>query len=96
MEQQKTDLTSIGETIARLAAEAAGPRILDAGAADLLAPLLVAVRLRYRKVGGDVRFVLRMHEPRVAFREAVDEAIEFAREQTGLPLLRGALDLPAI
>ncbi len=47
------------------------------------------VRFRYRKAGSDLRFTLTLHNPDVAFRDAVDEAVATAASETQLPVFRG-------
>ena len=47
------------------------------------------VRFRYRKLGGEVRFILSVYNPEKAFKAAFDEAIEEAQTKTDLPLFMG-------
>ncbi len=53
------------------------------------APYRMPVRFRYRKVGGEVRFILSVYNPEKAFEAAFNEAIEQARDQTELPTFMG-------
>lgn len=50
------------------------------------APYRMAVRFRYRKSGGSVRFILSIYNPERVFRDAFDKATAEAAEKTGLPL----------
>ena len=49
----------------------------------------LAVRFQYRKAGQDVRFIVTLHNPDVALRDAAREALETARNETGVPLMIG-------
>lgn len=49
----------------------------------------LAVRFRYRKAGESVKFIISLHNPEFALRDAAREAMSIAREQTGLPLMMG-------
>lgn len=49
----------------------------------------LAVRFRYQKAGADLKFFLTLHNPDLALRDAVEEALTEAQAQTGLPLFRG-------
>lgn len=49
----------------------------------------LAVRFRYRKQGSEVKFVFTLHNPDLAFDDAVEEALDGATQGTGLPLFRG-------
>lgn len=53
------------------------------------------VRFRYQKSGPEVKFALTLHNPDLALRDAVEEALTEAREQTGLPLFRGKPEVSA-
>lgn len=52
----------------------------------------IPVRFRYRKAGQDVKFIISLHNPHIAFRDAVDEAVTIAHQQTGLPVFRGTAE----
>lgn len=47
------------------------------------------VRFRYRKAGAAVKFILSIYNPERAFKAAVEEAAQGARDATGLPLFFG-------
>lgn len=47
------------------------------------------VRFRYRKAGQAVKFIFTLHNADIALRNAIDEALAHAQEQTALPLFRG-------
>lgn len=49
----------------------------------------IPVRFRYRKAGAGVKFIIQLHNPDIYLRDAVDEALALATEQTELPLFRG-------
>lgn len=49
----------------------------------------LAVRFRYRKAGDSVKFIISLHNPEFALRDAAREAMAIAREQTSLPLMMG-------
>ncbi|KQI66941.1 hypothetical protein AN189_17950 [Loktanella sp. 3ANDIMAR09] len=49
----------------------------------------MAVRFRYRKSGGAVRFIIKPYNPEKSFRAAFDEATEQARSETKLPIFFG-------
>ncbi|WP_339112807.1 DUF2303 family protein [Thioclava sp. GXIMD2076] len=49
----------------------------------------IPVRFRYRKKGSNVVFIITMHEPKIALRNAVEEAFAETKENTGLPLFIG-------
>lgn len=53
------------------------------------APYRMAVRFRYRKQGGEVKFILSIYNPEKAFEAAFNEAVATATEQTGLPTFMG-------
>lgn len=53
------------------------------------APYRMAVRFRYRKLGGMIKFILKIYNPEKVFEAAFDEAIEHAKGQTNLPLFKG-------
>ena len=54
------------------------------------APYRMAVRFRYRKLGGNIKFILQLYNPERAFEAAFNEALDIATELTGLPLLKGS------
>lgn len=54
------------------------------------APYRMAVRFRYRKMGGSVKFILSIYNPERVFEAAFGEATEQAAEATGLPLFMGS------
>ncbi|KAB6714300.1 DUF2303 family protein [Roseobacter sp. TSBP12] len=54
------------------------------------APYRMAVRFRYRKMGGSVKFILSIYNPEKAFKASFSEAVDIATEQTGLTTLMGA------
>lgn len=54
------------------------------------APYRMAVRFRYRKMGGSVKFILSIYNPEKAFKACFYEAVDIATEQTGLTTLMGA------
>ncbi|MFD1913830.1 DUF2303 family protein [Halodurantibacterium flavum] len=58
--------------------------VLDRGALYRL-----PVRFRYRKSGADIRFIIQIHNPDIALRDALDEAIARAGAETGLPVFFG-------
>lgn len=47
------------------------------------------VRFRYRKSGGELRFILSIYNPEKAFDAAMGEAVDHAAEATGLPVFIG-------
>lgn len=49
----------------------------------------MVVRFRYRKAGDGVKFILTLHNPDIALRDAAREAMDQAKDATGLPLLLG-------
>ena len=53
------------------------------------APYRMPVRFRYRKLGGQVKFILSIYNPEKAFEMAFKEAIEEAATETGLPIFMG-------
>ena len=53
------------------------------------APYRMPVRFRYRKIGGEVRFILSIYNPEKAFEAAFKEAVEEATIQTNLPTFMG-------
>ncbi len=53
------------------------------------APYRLPVRFRYRKMGGQVKFILSVYNPEKAFEASFKEAIETATNATGLPLFMG-------
>lgn len=53
------------------------------------APYRMSVRFRYRKMGGQVKFILSMYNPEKAFEAAFDEALATATLDTDLPLFMG-------
>lgn len=54
------------------------------------APYRMAVRFRYRKAGGSVKFILSIYNPERVFEAAFREATTQAEEATGLPLFLGS------
>lgn len=54
------------------------------------APYRMPVRFRYRKSGGQVRFILSVYNPEKAFEAAFKEAIAEATEATELPTFMGS------
>ena len=55
----------------------------------------IPVRFRYQKSGQEVKFALTLHNPELALRDAVEEALTVAKEKTGLPLFRGKPEVSA-
>ncbi|PIE15146.1 MAG: hypothetical protein CSA68_07285 [Rhodobacterales bacterium] len=53
------------------------------------APYRMPVRFRYRKTGGEVRFILSIYNPEKAFESAFGEAVETATTETDLPTFMG-------
>lgn len=53
------------------------------------------VRFRYQKSGAEVKFALTLHNPDLALRDAVEEALTEAKEKTSLPLFRGTPEASA-
>jgi hypothetical protein len=53
------------------------------------APYRMAVRFRYRKMGGEVKFILSIYNPERVFEDAFDEATQQAESETALPLFMG-------
>lgn len=53
------------------------------------APYRMPVRFRYRKQGGEVRFLLSVYNPEKAFEAAFDEAVKDAQDETLLPTFMG-------
>ena len=54
------------------------------------APYRLSVRFRYRKMGGQVKFILSVYNPEKAFEAAFREAISTATKDTALPLFMGS------
>lgn len=54
------------------------------------APYRMAVRFRYRKMGGVIKFILKIYNPEKVFEAAFNEAIDLAKEKTSLPLFKGS------
>jgi hypothetical protein len=54
------------------------------------APYRMAVRFRYRKTGGTVKFILSLYNPERVFESAFSEAVNHAALETGLPLFLGS------
>ena len=54
------------------------------------APYRMAVRFRYRKTGGNIKFILTPYNPEKSFEAAFKLAVEEAKEKTDLPLFYGA------
>lgn len=55
----------------------------------------LAVRFQYRKAGSDVKFIVTLHNPDIAMRDAAREAMATAQEQTGVPLMMGTPEIGA-
>lgn len=53
------------------------------------APYRMAVRFRYRKMGGEVKFILSIYNPEKVFEAAFNEAVELAKTGTDLPAFLG-------
>lgn len=53
------------------------------------APYRMPVRFRYRKMGGEVRFILSIYNPEKAFEAAFKEAVDQATADTDLPTFMG-------
>lgn len=53
------------------------------------APYRMPVRFRYRKSGGEVKFILSIYNPEKAFEAAFSEAVDEAAEKTSLPVFMG-------
>lgn len=53
------------------------------------APYRMPVRFRYRKSGGQIRFILSVYNPEKAFEAAFKEAVNQAKEETDLPMFMG-------
>lgn len=53
------------------------------------APYRMPVRFRYRKLSGEVQFILSIYNPEKAFEAAFKEAVEMATTKTGLPTFMG-------
>lgn len=53
------------------------------------APYRMPVRFRYRKLGGEIRFILSIYNPEKSFEAAFKEAVETATSQTNLPTFFG-------
>lgn len=53
------------------------------------APYRMAVRFRYRKTGGNIKFILTPYNPEKSFEAAFKLAVEEAKEKTALPLFYG-------
>ena len=56
------------------------------------APYRMPVRFRYRKMGGQVMFILSVYNPEKAFEAAFKEAVEEARTATELPVFMGSAE----
>ncbi|WP_339109244.1 DUF2303 family protein [Thioclava sp. GXIMD4216] len=54
----------------------------------------IPVRFRYRKKGAGVAFIISMHDPKVALRNAVEEAFTMTTAATDLPLYIGKPEAP--
>ena len=54
------------------------------------APYRMPVRFRYRKMGGQIRFILSIYNPEEAFEAAFKEAVQLVEEQTALPIFMGS------
>ena len=53
------------------------------------APYRMPVRFRYRKMAGEVKFILSLYNPEKAFEAAFREAVDQATADTALPVLMG-------
>lgn len=53
------------------------------------APYRMPIRFRYRKMGGEVRFILSVYNPEKAFEAAFKEAVQEATDETALPTFMG-------
>jgi uncharacterized protein DUF2303 len=53
------------------------------------APYRMPVRFRYRKMGGQVKFILSVYNPDKAFEASFGEAVEAATAATKLPTFKG-------
>lgn len=53
------------------------------------APYRMPVRFRYRKIGGEIRFILSIYNPENSFEDAFNEAIQTAETETVLPVFMG-------
>jgi hypothetical protein len=58
------------------------------------APYRMAVRFRYRKTGGNIKFVLTPYNPEKSFEAAFRLAVEEAKEKTALQLFYGSPETP--
>jgi hypothetical protein len=58
------------------------------------APYRMAVRFRYSKNGGNIKFVLTPYNPEKSFEAAFKLAVEEAKEKTALPLFYGSPETP--
>jgi hypothetical protein len=54
------------------------------------APYRMPVRFRYRKMGGEIRFIMSVYNPEKSFEAAFKEAVEEATAETDLPIFMGA------
>ncbi|MGH0001328.1 DUF2303 family protein [Pseudovibrio ascidiaceicola] len=53
------------------------------------APYRIPVRLRYRKAGGTIKWLVSLHNPERMLEHAFNEACDLAKQETGLPLFFG-------
>ncbi|SMO63909.1 DUF2303 family protein [Paracoccus laeviglucosivorans] len=53
----------------------------------------LAARFRYRKAGSDIKFIVSLHNPDVALRDAAREAMTAAQAATEVPLLMGTPEI---
>lgn len=53
------------------------------------APYRIPVRLRYRKAGGTIKWLISLHMPERMLDHAFREACDLAKQETGLPLFYG-------
>ncbi|MEP5730120.1 MAG: DUF2303 family protein, partial [Sulfitobacter sp.] len=54
------------------------------------APYRMPVRFRYRKLGGNIKFIMSIYNPERAFDDAMTEATTKATNETELPLFIGS------
>lgn len=55
-------------------------------------PYRMAVRFRYRKVGGDVRFILQIYNADKVFKAAMQDAVSHVTEETKIPAFYGTAE----
>ena len=56
------------------------------------APYRMAVRFRYRKLGGQLAFIMSIYNPEKVFEAAFKEAVEIATKETDLPVFMGTAE----